>query len=62
MQNVNFLLEEIYYCFNLCFNIFFLFRYYVKFKKMEEEREQEFVSKYRDRVSNGEFRLEGVFV
>ena len=34
------------------FIIFFLpIRYYAKLKKMEEEREQELASKYRDRVS-----------
>ena len=30
---------------------FVLTRYYAKLKKMEEEREQELASKYRDRVS-----------
>ena len=62
MLNVNPLSEEIHYCLNLCFNILLLSRYYAKLKKMEEEREQELASKYRDRVSNGESRLEGASV
>ena len=35
----------------LNFHNFLLIRYYAKLKKMEEEREQELASKYRDRVS-----------
>ena len=54
--------EEIHYCLNLCFNILLLSRYYAKLKKMEEEREQELASKYRDRVSNSESHLEGASV
>lgn len=37
--------------FTLILTIFVLTRYYAKLKKMEEEREQELASKYRDRVS-----------
>ena len=43
------------------FIIFFLpIRYYAKLKKMEEEREQELASKYRDRVSKCQWWRQGL--